>query len=575
MSIVVTVHGTNDGAESDSGAKWWQTESDFCRRFKALGSQRGVDFDVRPFHWDGANSDVARRRAGRRLARMLRAVLREVGQASVVGHSHGGNVIAYALDDPWLWFAYQRGALRIVSIGTPFFTGRRRWVSQVNDVAIRAILSVVLLSLASIGLWLAGVFDTMLPDGIPVRLELELLLRSSTEIAAEAAGDSPFGYEREAGIAAKAGGLLGWMFEHPWQLVAIVLVALAVVLGPATLRLLARALAHLKLRGREAQPAWCAIAHPADEAIALLSVTPTIRLNPMTGAGAARSVRRLTPLIALVSAMLLVASIWMWGGSWIGALPERFAPRVERALTEGSWTVVVESTLGDDVELSHLWSSEEHRFVVADDDIRRAVGEDDDAQARLRERIAEASQGADRYSVMVERATLEVRMVLEDIMAILLLIFTIGALLAVWLIQLLIVALSPVLGGAISFFANRSVTSAMAGAALGEDGEYMLRLVNAAPPAHFLAREIALSESTVEQMYVDADRHAGESLRRMRRTINAAPQRTTGDAFGDLLAHISWRELIHTSYFEADEVAGIVVNGVVPVAPHGGSPRSG
>src|SRR5690348_9170014 len=70
-TIVVTVHGTNDGADTDSGDKWWQTDSSFCRKLQAKGGSRGVDLDIRPFHWDGANSDVARRRAGRRLARML------------------------------------------------------------------------------------------------------------------------------------------------------------------------------------------------------------------------------------------------------------------------------------------------------------------------------------------------------------------------------------------------------------------------------------------------------------------------------------------------------------------------
>jgi hypothetical protein len=107
----------------------------------------------------------------------------------------------------------------------------------------------------------------------------------------------------------------------------------------------------------------------------------------------------------------------------------------------------------------------------------------------------------------------------------------------------------------------------MTGAALGEDGEYLLRSVSAAPPSRFAAREIALSEATVDQMYFDADRHAGESLRRMRRTIGTAPERSTGDAFGDLLAQISWRELIHTSYFESEEVAVIVLDGVAPNAP--------
>jgi hypothetical protein len=563
--IVVTVHGTNDGAETDSGEQWWQRASGFCRRFQSLAAGRSIDLDVRPFHWDGANSDVARRQAGQRLAGMLRRALREGGNVSVVGHSHGGNVIAYALDDPWLERAYHRGALRVVTVGTPFFEDRRRWVSTVNELAVRAILSIVALGVTALGLWLAGATDAVWPMGQRLRLGIEVAVSEVERIATDARDGAWQGVESIAEAALYVEPVVRWMFREPAQVIGLGVIAMALVLGPFLLRMLMT----LSARGIDlvarpnGRPTWRSVAHPSDEAIALLIATPRTRLNPMTSEGMARSVRRLVPLIAIVTAVLAIALIWLNGPSYLRALPERIAQQSEAGMMELAWREAMASEEGA-VSLPHRWSSEEGAFIVAQEDLARASGNDPARMASLQALVEEANAYSEQVEAIIREGQYTSSAMLSDLMPVFLVVLTIIALLLISFVQLVIVALSPAIGQAMSYFANRSVTGAMTGAALGEDGDYALRKVSSSPPARFAAHDVRLSEATAEQMYVDADRNAGESLRRLRRSIDTSPERTTGDAFGDLLSHISWRELIHTSYFECDEMVEIVLDGVIP-----------
>lgn len=286
----------------------------------------------------------------------------------------------------------------------------------------------------------------------------------------------------------------------------------------------------------------------------------------MTPQGMARTVRRLTPLITVLAAIATIAFIWLKAPAYLLALPERIAHQNEAGMMELAWR---EAMLSHDMEVSlpHSWSREEGRFVVTQEDFERAAANDPERLASLQTMVEEANQYSQEVEAIIGEGRYVARSVLEDLMAVFLLVLMIVALFLIWLFQLAIHALSPLAGRAMSYFANRSVTGAMTGAALGEDGEFVLRKISAKPPARFAPREIHLSAATVEQMYVDADRNAGESLRRLRRSIDTSPERTTGDAFGDLLSHISWRELIHTSYFECEEVVQIVLDGVTAKGP--------
>jgi hypothetical protein len=554
------VHGTNDGAEADSGEKWWQTGSDFCSKLGAKGEARGIELDIRPFHWDGANSDVARRQAGRRLAAVLRGALREAGEASVVGHSHGGNVVVYALDDPWLDRAYRCGALRVVSVGTPFFDDRRRWISTINEVAIRTILAAVAIGLAGLGMWLAGMTDGVWPQGHRMRIGITQLGTSGS-----GADDGALSLQGIVSGGQYAEPVLRWMFREPMQLIAIAVVVMGLVLGPALLRMLtALSVRAFDVVARPSgSPTWRSLAHPADEAIALLVATPRTRLNPMTPKGAARSVRRLVPLLAIIIAVLAIAAIWLKAPSYVLALPDRIAQQSEAGMMELAWRETM-SEYELEAPLPHRWSSEEHVFIVTPEDIASAAGNDPARAAELREVVTEVNGYREEVREFIQQTTMDAHQMLRELMIVVLLLLTIVALLMIWIVQLVMIALSPAIGRGLSAIANRSVTGARTGAALGAEGAYVRRQVGASAPARFAAREVPLSQAAAEQMYVDADRNAGESLRRIRRSIDTTPERTTGDAFGDLLSHISWRELIHTSYFQCEEVAEIVLGGIAP-----------
>ena len=127
---VVTVHGTGDTAKSADGPKWFQRGSAFSERLKQLLAQRGVDADIVPHLWSGANSAWERERGANGLARHLRKLFKDYETIHVVGHSHGGNV---ANDAAVLLKWGLRGDKKyekfdsLTTVGTPFIDTRTSW----------------------------------------------------------------------------------------------------------------------------------------------------------------------------------------------------------------------------------------------------------------------------------------------------------------------------------------------------------------------------------------------------------------------------------------------------------------
>jgi transposase-like protein len=113
---ITTIHGT-----FFPGASWTKPNSKFCRRLKT--PEMG-DVEVVSFRWSGFNSHRARNRAARQLQRRLHKTMNAHPGAAhfVVGHSHAGNVILYAMRDASL-----RDRLTgVVCLGTPFMDGSPR-----------------------------------------------------------------------------------------------------------------------------------------------------------------------------------------------------------------------------------------------------------------------------------------------------------------------------------------------------------------------------------------------------------------------------------------------------------------
>ena len=69
---VITVHGTGDTATGPVGSKWFQNGSTFTAKLKEDLDRRGVDAEVIPHLWSGANSANARELGARKLAKRIR-----------------------------------------------------------------------------------------------------------------------------------------------------------------------------------------------------------------------------------------------------------------------------------------------------------------------------------------------------------------------------------------------------------------------------------------------------------------------------------------------------------------------
>lgn len=145
--IIVLVHGT-----FASHAGWVQPRSDL-----AAALRRDASALIIPFCWSGANSHNARIRAGRELRELLDRIDSEVrpSRKTLVAHSHGGNVAAYALgkqdeaDRPW----------RLIALGTPFLTFReRRSFARVQLFGAIALLVLALFAMALQSVGDTGIF---------------------------------------------------------------------------------------------------------------------------------------------------------------------------------------------------------------------------------------------------------------------------------------------------------------------------------------------------------------------------------------------------------------------------------
>lgn len=108
MGKIILIHGTFDGDETETGDRWWQKGGAMRADLEAAGHE------VEAFRWSGENSDVARMKAAKALAKQL---TQTGGDITLLAHSHGGNVAREAL-------AMTKGkveaSIKTVSVGTPF-----------------------------------------------------------------------------------------------------------------------------------------------------------------------------------------------------------------------------------------------------------------------------------------------------------------------------------------------------------------------------------------------------------------------------------------------------------------------
>jgi hypothetical protein len=133
MATIVTVHGTFAHSQGESPAdaptsleslSWWQAGSAFDHDMRELLDASPADgsgkIEVTRFEWDGLNSELSRRKAGIRLFQELKALEAKGEPYCVVGHSHGGSVVSWALLESAARKYPLPGLKRWITIGTPF-----------------------------------------------------------------------------------------------------------------------------------------------------------------------------------------------------------------------------------------------------------------------------------------------------------------------------------------------------------------------------------------------------------------------------------------------------------------------
>lgn len=142
--IVTLVHGT-----FARNADWVADESQFCQ-FLMRENPKGIL--IRRFSWSGANSFRARFKAAEELARQLDDQIQKERHAShfVVGHSHGGNIILWALRRCVL---AQRIA-GVACLSTPFLRVQRRSYGRRGWQPLLTLPVAMLIIGALIGWWI-------------------------------------------------------------------------------------------------------------------------------------------------------------------------------------------------------------------------------------------------------------------------------------------------------------------------------------------------------------------------------------------------------------------------------------
>jgi len=124
MSTIITVHGTN-ASGPEEGVNWWQKGSEFERDIRELVESENGQLSFQPHIWDGANSEKSRRKAGEALYDRMTQLETMSDPYTMIGHSHGGSVIASSL----MAGAKDKNALANLkswlTIGTPFISLRK------------------------------------------------------------------------------------------------------------------------------------------------------------------------------------------------------------------------------------------------------------------------------------------------------------------------------------------------------------------------------------------------------------------------------------------------------------------
>ena len=118
---IILVHGTF--ASTKTG--WASLENGFLAKIhKALYNLTGQLYFIYSFEWSGSNSLYARQSASVRLMQMLKELSESHSSLHLIGHSHGGTIIQYALENHSYLNKKNTWKDKVKSwttVGTPFY----------------------------------------------------------------------------------------------------------------------------------------------------------------------------------------------------------------------------------------------------------------------------------------------------------------------------------------------------------------------------------------------------------------------------------------------------------------------
>ena len=161
--LITLVHGT-----FARRAAWTQPGSPLRR---ILHSELDSEALFSVFEWSGLNSHSARLRAAKDLRTFMLFLFSKYPSHRhvIIAHSHGGNVVSYALRDPRI----RTGLYALITMGTPFLKCRRRDVVTSTRFLRYAFPSIFLFLILSLAVgFLIFVTDFLFPTGHPAQVPI-------------------------------------------------------------------------------------------------------------------------------------------------------------------------------------------------------------------------------------------------------------------------------------------------------------------------------------------------------------------------------------------------------------------
>jgi hypothetical protein len=205
MAVIVTVHGTFAGEDDDvtgerkksialagktgtakpeltatesatggsapGKLQWDDDNSHFARRIRELVNGADGKFQWETFKWNGKNSEASRRQAARLLLTKLVSLEEQKSPYVVIGHSHGGSVLAFALQLATKQAYSLSNMSAWMTVGTPFLHHRKKsFLYARGDSRVKGVILIALTIIIS------GVIRFLSVEGLPKDITDTLLL---------------------------------------------------------------------------------------------------------------------------------------------------------------------------------------------------------------------------------------------------------------------------------------------------------------------------------------------------------------------------------------------------------------